>query len=458
MADDGRQWTLEGLIDFEQAVDSGVETPAVLRDEVLAAARDRDGASARRAGFAVWRDGIGGPAHGAGFTGALSLVGGGLALVLFLSGATGVLGILDRARGGIHVTLFLAVLLGVQWLVLLFALVAWLFRRKGAEGFSMVQALVGRLARRFSGEPGATWWGRLMRDGGAPRAAVLWRLARIIQGAGVAFNIGIACALGGLVLVRHIGFYWETTTDVAMHTLLERITGFLAVPWSAWWPAAVPDAAVIDATRWTPGSELPPGPAAWWMFLLMATLVWGMLPRLLLWLLAWRCERKALASLDFQSRGHRALWRDLSGAGREDTSEKPLDGVLVLDVGGGGWRPDELRPFLLRRLRVNPAAWHPVAVLDDGAEDLVSQALEKAPAGVVLLAEGWALSPPRMSALHRRVRAAAPDCPLRFLVANLSEHGMPKEPEESERAEWERFVDSLRDPDAEVFFYEAPPA
>ena len=61
-------------------------------------------------------------------------MGGGLALVLFLSGATGVLGILDRARGGIHVTLFLAVLLGVQWLVLLFALVAWLFRRKGAEG------------------------------------------------------------------------------------------------------------------------------------------------------------------------------------------------------------------------------------------------------------------------------------------------------------------------------------
>ena len=133
--------------------------------------------------------------------------------------------------------------------------------------------------------------------------------------------------------------------------------------------------------------------------------------------------------------------------------------MLVLDVGGGGWRPEDLRPFLLRRMRVNPAAWHPVAVLDTGAEDLVSQALAKAPAGVVLLAEGWALSPPRMSALHARVRAAAPEAPLRFLIADISPHGMPMAPGAAEGAEWERFVDSLRDPDAEVVLYETvPPA
>lgn len=457
MAEGGRQWTLERLIDFEHAVDAEVPTPPALRGEVAAAARGRDGAAARRAGFAVWRDGIGGPGGGAGFMAALSLVCGGLALAMFLAGVSGVLGLLDRARGGMHVTLFLAVLIGGQWLVLLVAALAWVFRRKGAEGFSLVQALVGKLARKAAGETNAAWWSRLMRDGGAPRAALLWRLARIAQAAGVAFNLGIAAGLGGLVLVRHIGFFWETSTELAMHSVLENVTRALSAPWAAWFPAAVPDAAVIDATRWVPDRDLAPGPAEWWLFLLCATAVWGLLPRALLWLVAWRGERRALGRMDFQSRAHRALWRDLTGAGREDSDEKPIDGVLVLDVGGGGWQPDDLRPFLLRRMRVNPAAWHPVAVLDADAEFLASQALAKAPAGVVLLAEGWALSPARMKSLHERVRAAAPDTPLRFLVANVSEHGMPHAPEPEERNAWERFVDSLRDPDAEVYFYETLP-
>ena len=102
------------------------------------------------------------------------------------------------------------------------------------------------------------------------------------------------------MLVRHVGFFWETTTEVAMHSLLEKLARFLSVPWAAWWPGAVPDAAVIDASRWLPGSDLPPGPAAWWQFLLMTTLVWGLLPRLVLWFVAWNAGRRALERLDFQ--------------------------------------------------------------------------------------------------------------------------------------------------------------
>ena len=208
------------------------------------------------------------------------------------------------------------------------------------------------------------------------------------------------------MLVRHVGFFWETTTEVAMHSLLEKLARFLSTPWAAWWPDAVPDAAVIDASRWLPDHELPPGPAAWWQFLLMTTVFWGLLPRLVLWFLAWKAGRNALARLDFQSRGHRALWRDLTGAARVETDDRPLDGALVLDVGGSGLTADSLRPFLLRRLRVHVSAWHSVAVLDSGAEAEASRALAKAPAGVVLLAEGWALSPARMSALLAKIRPA----------------------------------------------------
>jgi hypothetical protein len=294
-----------------------------------------------------------------------------------------------------------------------------------------------------------------MDGGGAPRAAVLWRLARMAQAAGIFFNLGILCGLGGLVLVRHIGFFWETTTEVAMFSLLEKLSHFLALPWLAWWPGAVPNPDQINAACWQPGRELAPGPAVWWQFLLMVTFVWGLLPRLILWILAWHAGHRALARLDFQGRSHRALWREITGVDRVETDAPPLDGVLVLDVGGSGLTEQALRPFLLRRLRVHPAAWQSTAVLDPGAEEEAARALAKAPAGVVLLAEGWSLSPARMISLHGKIRACAgPEAPVKFLVANMGADLSPAAVTADECREWSRFVDSLRDPAAEVFFFE----
>jgi hypothetical protein len=182
--------------------------------------------------------------------------------------------------------------------------------------------------------------------------------------------------------------------------------------------------------------------------------VWGLVPRLVLWVLCHRAVARALATLDFQSRHHRQFWRELSAAVRADQDEKPLDGVLVLDVGGSGIDREALRPFLLQRLRVNPAQWKPLAVLDPGAEAEAARALAAAPAGVVVFAEGWALSPPRMTTLHGRIRAASgPEVPVKFLVANVAPGGRPTPAGPAEKHEWERFADSLRDPAAEVFFF-----
>jgi hypothetical protein len=455
MAKRPQRWTLEDLIDFEGEIAAATPTPPELRDEVLARVRGLEGAAARRAGLRVWLDGLCCSGNGGKFTSALGLVGAGLALAMFLAGISGVLGMLDPERGGVHVTLFLAILIGGQWLVLAVAAVAWLARGRAAGGLSMVHMLAGSLARRLAGEKDAPWWGRLMGEGGPARAALLWRLARLAQAAGISFNLGVVCGLAGLVLVRHVGFFWETTTEDAMFSMLERLVGFLSAPWAAWWPGAVPDGDVLEASLWRPGAALQPGPAAWWQFLLVTTLVWGLLPRLALWMLACRNGRRALAGLDFQARSHRALWRDLTGAARAESDDKPLDGVLVLDVGGSGISAESLRPFLLRHLRVHPAAWHPVAVLDAGAEQAATRALANAPAGVVLLAEGWSLSPARLSTLLAKIRhSAGPDVPVRFLVANAGPGNLPAPPAPDERREWERFVDSLRDPQAEVFFFE----
>jgi hypothetical protein len=270
----------------------------------------------------------------------------------------------------------------------------------------------------------------------------------------MAFNVGVLAMLGGLVLGRHVGFFWETTTDVAMRGVLEGVVKWLSLPWAGWLPEAVPSAGVIGETRWVPGRTevLEAGPAEWWRFLLMATVVWGFLPRLVLWGWAWRAERRAGVGVEFQSRAHRALWRGLREVSMEPVSEAAADGVLVLEVGGAVFDREGLRPFLLRRLRVNPRVWLPVAVMDAEQEAEARAALAKAPAGVVLLAEAWALSPPRMAALHAAVRErAGAGMPVKFLAANVGEGGRAVAPSVEELREWERFVDGLRDPAAEVF-------
>jgi hypothetical protein len=450
------RWTLEDLIDFEQAIAPGERISAETKAEVAAAVEGLDGAAARRQGLGIWLETFRRtPSAGRKFSGAASMVAFIVGTLAWLAGVSGVLGLFDRARGGIDVVVFLAVLLGFQWVILLGALPAWLFRRRAGDGFSVVQALIGRVVRKLSGNDPDGWWHRIMDGGPAPRAALLWRIARLAQGAGILLNVGIICGLGGLVMVRHVGFFWETTTESAMRDTLVNIVHFLSAPWSGIWREAVPDVAAVESSRWLPdrGGVLPPGPTAWWLFLLACVFVWGLLPRLILWVVADRLSKRALASIDFQARHHRSLWRELTGVDRAENLEKPLDGVLVLDVGGGGFLPDVLRPFLLQKLRVHPASWHTTAVLDPGAEDEAAAALALAPAGVVLLAEGWALSPARMSALHSKIRTVAGNTvPVKFLVANET-GGSPVPAAAEEMAQWGRFVDSLRDPHAEVYFY-----
>jgi len=456
MRKEAAHWTLEDLIDFEHEVASSTELVTSAQTAALTASRGLEGAVARRVGLHAWLNEIRKDSPGRRFSTGLGLIGTALCIFTFLSGASAVLGLLDHEKGGINVTLFLAILLGVQWLILLGALLGWAFRSKAAEGFSAFQIGLGSLARKMTGGDSHQWWRGLMDGGTQPRAAILWRLARHAQGAGIFFNLGILGGLLVLVMVRHVGFFWETTTEEVMRTTLEKLVKILSFPWSGWWPAAAPGPEIIRASRWLPGRSLylAPGPAAWWEFLLASTACWGLLPRVILWLLAWRGENSALRKIDFQGRHHRVLWRELTCTTRTENDTIPMDGVLVLDVGGSGLRPDALRPFLLRHLRVNPTVWKNVAVLNEQEETEAAAALAKAPAGVVLLAEGWSLSPPRMTDLHRKIRSTAGiAAPIKFLAVNVSGDGTHSTVSDEERKQWERFVDSLRDPLAEIHFY-----
>ena len=104
---------------------------------------------------------------------------------------------------------------------------------------------------------------------------------------------------------------------------------------------------------------------------------------------------------------------------------------------------------------MNPGEWYQVGVWDEKGEEAALESFRKAPAGVVMISEGWALSPPRMKALHAQVRGISGiDTAIYFLVVNVVSNGQPKAVKEEEKEIWQDFVDDLADASAEIYFYE----
>ncbi|MBC7980911.1 MAG: DUF2868 domain-containing protein, partial [Armatimonadetes bacterium] len=379
---------------------------------------------------------------------------------MVLAGIGVMTGLLDRQRMGFHVLTVLGVTVGLQLLILTGGGLAWLVRGRFSRGLGFVPECLGWLAGKLGKAGGGgrlEWWRNVRADGGRAWAALGWNLLRLSQAGAVMFSAGLMAGLLGCLWFMEVGFFWESTTPEWMAKRIDEVCGFLSAPWSWVLPGWRPDAGTIAGTRWgaVPRAGIFANAAGWYRFLFAAIFFWALLPRLALWGFAlWR-ERRALGGMDFQAKRHGKLWRELMGTRRRDVGAAALDGVLVLDVGGTGLRRDDLRGFLLRRLRVNPGEWFTVGVWDGKGEAAAERSIGNAPAGVVLLAEGWALSPPRMTALHRQIRGlAGAEVMIYFLVVNAGDDGGPMGVKAEEQGIWRDFVDGLRDAAAEVFFYE----
>ncbi|MGJ8634613.1 MAG: DUF2868 domain-containing protein [Luteolibacter sp.] len=454
------RWTLRDLVDFEAFCgrESGSEVDGgVLRKAV----KGLDGAEARRVGMRAWleekrRGEVDLP--GDVWAGGRFLVGGLVVVVMFLMGVGVMTGMLDREKMGFRVPMVLGVAVGLQILVLVGAGLAWVLRGRFSKGLGFVPRLLGWLVGRFGGGGKMDWWKRLRLEGGRGWEALGWNLVRLTQVGAMMFSVGLMAGLLGCIWFLEVGFFWESTTPGWMAARLHDVSSYLSLPWSWLFPDWEPGITEI----WLSQYEVDGWNAlrlesadTWVPFLFSAVFIWGFLPRLLLWGVAVIKERGALGGLDFQGKGHRGLWREMMGVRRVDVSESPMDGVLVLDVGGTGISEEGLRGFLLRRLRVNPGEWYEVGVWDEKGEDAAAESIREAPAGVVLLAEGWALSPPRMRALHEQVRRiAGSETMVFFLVANAGKDGVPMGVAEEEKGVWRDFVDGLADAAAEIYFYE----
>jgi len=437
MRGSGGRWKLDELIDFEVALAAwdGTSRP----DEVT----EQD---SRSATFKAWKEAVGGRGPGHSWVSALGWAGRVFAVLALMAGFGAAWGCFNPQREGIHVVVFLCVTLFVPWLILIAGIMALIFRPPGA---GLAGAALKKLALKFSGEKGREVMARI--EGNPELAKALgWRIATKIQHAAADFHFGAVVALTCLFFFKRVGFFWETTTQTAMQKLLEGAVKVLSAPWSSLMPSFVPN---VAGTRRGPGWD--GGGENWMMFLVLALGVWGILPRFLLQCFAQVQEWRTLRAPTFQAPLHRKLWRVLTGVRRGSEPKGPTDGALVLDLGGISPNHDALRPFFLRHLRMNPVAWETLDVLDAGREAGAQAALNKATAGVILVAEGWSLAPRRMEETIRRILASG-GSGRRIVVhvANFDKEGRPKEPTADERAAWEAFLDAQKGLEVELSIHE----
>lgn len=449
------RWTLRDLVDFEALAGRGEGASFSDEEGLREAVKGLEGAEARRVGMLVWLEGErsrGEDMPGEVWAAGRFLVGVVVVVTMFLAGVGVMSGLLDRERMAFNIPMVLGVTVGLQILILVAAGVAFLLRGRFTKGLGFVPKFLGWLVAKFGGAGKMEWWRRLRLEGGKGWEALGWNLARLTQAGAVMFSVGLMAGLLGCIWFMEVGFFWESTTPDWMAARLHEVTGFLSLPWGWVWPEAVPSGWAVEAAQY--GDKGAEYGAVWYLFFFGAIFFWGLMPRAVLWVFALWKESGALAGLDFQAKRHRELWRGMMGTRRVDVSEAPVDGVLVLDVGGTGLKHEDLRGFMLRRLRVNPGEWHEVGVWDEKGEEDARSSIRNAPAGVVLLAEGWALSPPRMKALHRQVRSlAGAEVMIHFLVANGDGGGRPVAVKDEEKVIWRDFVDGLADAAAEVYFY-----
>jgi hypothetical protein len=116
-----------------------------------------------------------------------------------------------------------------------------------------------------------------------------WQLMRWSQVAAVGFNVAAVATAALLVTFTDLAFRWSTTLD-ADPQFVTRIVHAIAWPWHAFVPSAVPSAELIaesqffriDSGAVANGRAL----AAWWPFTLLTIVTYGLIPRLVLFVIA----------------------------------------------------------------------------------------------------------------------------------------------------------------------------
>lgn len=248
------------------------------RDRAIGASRTERSIQGR---LLAWLNAVANGQHRSSIESALPLA---LMLAGLLAGimAMSSLLLVDQQRP-VNILVFLAIFVGLQWLLLLLTLIASLLLslRDSSSLFggslNIIHWLAQRSYRRLAQELRPDQFQPLLR----------WLMLSLGQMFAVCFNVGALLALFMILLVMDRSFGWSSTLDIStagLHQLLH----VLSAPWSWFWPAAGVNMDLVESTRYQSlqvqfATEQVRAMRAWWPFLCACLLIYGLLPRLLLW-------------------------------------------------------------------------------------------------------------------------------------------------------------------------------
>lgn len=108
---------------------------------------------------------------------------------------------------------------------------------------------------------------------------------RSLHAAGAAYVAGALIWMLLYVSITDLAFAWSSTLALSAEHM-HGIVRLISWPWQAWLPSAVPDFTLVEQTRFfrarDAGSVMESSSGIWWRFIFMSALVYGLLPRLLL--------------------------------------------------------------------------------------------------------------------------------------------------------------------------------
>jgi len=175
--------------------------------------------------------------------------------------------------------------------------------------FAALQSLLAIVTMVQSAANWQPWHPVLKRFGLSRRESPLKPLmpammARIAHTAGVCFGLAGIATLLVLVAIQDLAFGWSTTLSASAESY-HRLLGAIAWPWQTLWPAAVPELALVESTRFfrasvDSGTTNPQLWGQWWPFVVMVWLFYVVMPRL---------AGLILAQIQIQIRARKALAR-----------------------------------------------------------------------------------------------------------------------------------------------------
>ncbi|MCP4092758.1 MAG: DUF2868 domain-containing protein [Planctomycetes bacterium] len=320
---------------------------------------------------------------------------------------------------------------GRQWLGALTTLMKWTHRWSWAKRISasdMMQAL--------------------------PRTQKVerWIWLGLTQRFAVFFNIGALLVFVGMLLFSELQFGWATTFASVEPVHMEALVNVLATPWGWAFPESwVPATRVIEATQWNPleGSFRVPSAdgRAWWPFVMMNLLVWGLIPRLLLMQWSANGRAKQLRGLDWN---HRRL-QDLFDV----MLPVPVRVAAGFDSAADGSVSYAANASISKGSDLTMVAWgdwNSSLTLAAGGRDLqsdqdvVAQLAERKVPTVQLVVEAGEAPDKRFTSFVRSLRdALGSGCLIQVCPIQLSAANQWQAPSERDQLIWKRTLAQLRD-------------